>query len=264
VPFALAEEMRVTSIAFPKGVEEPKEAGLSLAPSMRVGVPRIAEAPVSMECIFMQEIALGSFGLVLGGAVAASLLAGLICFAGEPMRGGGQLMQTTSLSRRDENTIEASVTIRRTVDDVFGFYRDFKNLPRFLGDVMAIEQIGPATSRWTIQGPFGIRTTWTIRVTEERTNELIRYETVTSPGLRTYWEMHFAVGPEAGDTEVREVMKMPLGRLGRVALALIGKFPTEEVTSNLHRLKELMETGRVSDTSYSVAGKFSHQNERNE
>ena len=66
VPFALAEEMRVTSIAFPKGVEEPKEAGLSLVPSLRVRVPRIAQAPVSMECTFMQEIALGSFGLVLG------------------------------------------------------------------------------------------------------------------------------------------------------------------------------------------------------
>ena len=66
VPFALAEQMRITSIAFPKGVEEPKEAGLSLVPSMRVGVPRIAEAPVSMECTFMQEIALGSFSLVLG------------------------------------------------------------------------------------------------------------------------------------------------------------------------------------------------------
>ena len=58
--------MRVTSIAFPKGVEEPKEAGLSLEPSLRVAVPRIAQAPVSMECVFMQEIALGSFGLVLG------------------------------------------------------------------------------------------------------------------------------------------------------------------------------------------------------
>ena len=66
VPFALAEQMRVTSIAFPRGVEEPKQAGLSLAPAMRVSVPRIAQAPVSMECVFMQEIALGSFGLVLG------------------------------------------------------------------------------------------------------------------------------------------------------------------------------------------------------
>jgi len=154
-----------------------------------------------------------------------------------------------------------SVTIRRPVAAVFGFYRDFANLPRFLGDVMAVEQIGRETYLWTIQGPLGIRVNWRIRVTEERANELIRYETVTSPGLRTYWEMHFAVGSEAGNTEVREVMKMPLGRLGRAALALIGKFPTEEVTSNLRRLKELMETGRVSDTGYSVAGKFSHQNE---
>jgi hypothetical protein len=30
----------------------------------------------------------------------------------------------------------------------------------------------------------------------------------------------------------------------------------EEVTSNLHRLKEIMETGKVTDTSYAVAGKF--------
>jgi uncharacterized membrane protein len=165
-------------------------------------------------------------------------------------------MQRTSLPPRDENTIEASVTIQRPVEEVFRFYRDFKNLPRFLGDVMDIEQIGPATSRWAILGPLGIRANWTMKVTQERTNELIRYETVTSPLLRTSWEIHFAPGSEAGETEVREVMKVPLGRLGRAALALSGKFPAEEVAANLHRLKQVMETGRVTDTSYSVAGKF--------
>ena len=66
----------------------------------------------------------------------------------------------------------------------------------------------------------------------------------------------FAPGSEAGMTVVRELMKAPLGRLGRVALALIGKFPAEEVTANLHRLKQVMETGKVTDTSYSVRGKF--------
>jgi len=165
-------------------------------------------------------------------------------------------MQSTSPLPRDENTIEASITVRRAVEDVFEFYRDFRDLPSFLGDVMVIEQLGPATSRWTIQGPLGIRAKWTIQVTEERTNELIRYETVTSPALRTYWEIHFAPGSATGETEVREVMKAPLGKLGRAALALIGKFPAEEVASNLHRLKEVMETGRVTDTSYSVPGKF--------
>jgi len=168
-------------------------------------------------------------------------------------------MQRATLLSRGEARIEASVTIQREAGEVFRFYRDFKNLPSFLGDVMAVEQIGPATSRWTIQGPLGIRAKWTIRVTEERTNEVIRYETVAPPGLGTYWEIHFAPGSQPGATEVREVMKAPLGRLGRAALALIGKFPAEEVSANLHRLKELMETGRVTDTSYSVAGKFAQR-----
>ncbi|EGP10136.1 nitrilotriacetate monooxygenase component B [Bradyrhizobiaceae bacterium SG-6C] len=66
VPFALAQEMRITSIAFPKGVEEPTEANLKLVPSEKVQVPRIAASPVSMECTFMQEVALGNFSLVLG------------------------------------------------------------------------------------------------------------------------------------------------------------------------------------------------------
>jgi flavin reductase (DIM6/NTAB) family NADH-FMN oxidoreductase RutF len=58
--------MRITSIAFPKGVEEPAEADLKLVPSEKVAVPRIAASPVSMECTFMQEVVLGGFSLVLG------------------------------------------------------------------------------------------------------------------------------------------------------------------------------------------------------
>jgi len=52
-------------------------------------------------------------------------------------------------------------------------------------------------------------------------------------------------------------MRPPLGKLGRGMLALIGEIPAEEVTANLHRLKQLLETGKVTDTSYSVRGKFS-------
>jgi len=155
-----------------------------------------------------------------------------------------------------DNTIEASVVIRRPREEVFAFYRDFRNLPRFLGDVMAVEPVDPTVSRWTVQGPFGVRVRWTTRMTEERAHELIRYETVDPPLLTTHWDIFFAPGPRPGETEVREVMTMPLGGLGRAALALIGKRPDREVASNLNRLKELMETGKVTDTSYSVAGKF--------
>ena len=158
--------------------------------------------------------------------------------------------------QRKETVIEGRITIQRPAEKVFEFYRNFKNLPRFLGDVMAIDETGARTSHWTIQGPLGIQAHWNIRITEVRANELIRYETVGSPALKTHWEIYFTPGATAGETEVHEVVKTPLGRLGRAALALIGKFPAEEVSANLHRLKEIMETGRVTDTSYAVEGKF--------
>jgi len=48
-----------------------------------------------------------------------------------------------------------------------------------------------------------------------------------------------------------------LGKLGRAALALVGKDPREEATANLRRLKPILETGKVTDTSHAIAGKFS-------
>jgi uncharacterized membrane protein len=148
------------------------------------------------------------------------------------------------------------VTIQRPVADVFSFYRDLRNLPRFLGDVTAVEQLGPAAYRWTIVGPFGIRLRSAIRLTEERASELIRYETTAAPGMRSVWTLHFAPGPDAGCTEVHEVLKTPFGRLGHAALVLMGKPPAAEVAANLRRLKQVMETGRVTDTDHAVAGKF--------
>jgi uncharacterized membrane protein len=190
--------------------------------------------------------------------VAALLVAAIVVIgiASLRRRVRRESMAGSTFGRHDENLIEGRITIQRPVEKVFEFYRNFKNLPSFLGDVMAIDETGPATSRWTIQGPLGIQAHWTIKVTKERTNELIGYETVTSPALKTYWEIYFTPGSTAGETEVHEVMKAPLGRFGRTALALIRKYPAEEVSANLHRLKEVMETGQVTDKSYAVKGKF--------
>jgi hypothetical protein len=49
------------------------------------------------------------------------------------------------------------------------------------------------------------------------------------------------------------------GRVGRAALASVGRFPAAGVSSNLNRLKEVMEAGRVTDTSDALKNKFEHQ-----
>ena len=161
-----------------------------------------------------------------------------------------------TLAQLADASVEASVVIDRPVADVFGFYRDFTNMPRFLGDVMAVEPTAPATFRWTIQGPAGIQVKSTIRVTDERPDALIRYETTVLPGLAGQWTVSFSPGPGANQTGVREVLKVPFGKVGLIALSFVGKPPGAEVAANLRRLKQLIETGVVTDTDHAVAGKF--------
>ena len=69
--FELAEPMNITAIDFPKGVDELKEAGLTTAASLHVKPPRIAEAPVAMECERLVIVDVGIDRAVVLGKVVA-------------------------------------------------------------------------------------------------------------------------------------------------------------------------------------------------
>lgn len=55
-----------------------------------------------------------------------------------------QLMRRISLPPRDDGAIEGRVTIQRSIDDVFRFYRDFRNLLASWGTSRLL-------SRWVVQ-----------------------------------------------------------------------------------------------------------------
>jgi flavin reductase (DIM6/NTAB) family NADH-FMN oxidoreductase RutF len=62
VPDALAQTMNVTSKELPRGADEFVVAGLAKAASERVAPPRVAEAPVAMECRLHQLVEVGAPG----------------------------------------------------------------------------------------------------------------------------------------------------------------------------------------------------------
>ena len=68
---ARAAQMNVTSADFPPEVDEFTEAQLVVAPSVKVRAPRVAEAPVSMECRVTQILPVGRLPhhLVMGEIV---------------------------------------------------------------------------------------------------------------------------------------------------------------------------------------------------
>ena len=68
---ALAEQMNITAIDFPKEVNELSEAGLNIAPSSKLKPPRIAESPVAFECERLVVVEVGVDRAVVLGKVVA-------------------------------------------------------------------------------------------------------------------------------------------------------------------------------------------------
>ena len=54
------------SVAFPPETSELEQVGFTAAPSRRVGPPRVAESPVSLECRLFQHIPIGFRHLLIG------------------------------------------------------------------------------------------------------------------------------------------------------------------------------------------------------
>ncbi|MBI2227400.1 MAG: flavin reductase family protein, partial [Betaproteobacteria bacterium] len=67
----IKDKMNICAIDYPRGVNEIEKAGFTALPSRKVRPPRIAEAPVALECKLTQMIELGRkpYHLVIGEVV---------------------------------------------------------------------------------------------------------------------------------------------------------------------------------------------------
>jgi flavin reductase (DIM6/NTAB) family NADH-FMN oxidoreductase RutF len=68
-PESLFEQVNATGTDFPPDQSEAEHAGVTLEPSDRVGVPRVAQSPVSLECTLHSTLRLGDSTVVLGRVV---------------------------------------------------------------------------------------------------------------------------------------------------------------------------------------------------
>lgn len=59
VNYPMVQQMSLASTEYAKGVNEFEKAGFTMQPSQLVAPPRVAEAPVQMECVVQQVITLG-------------------------------------------------------------------------------------------------------------------------------------------------------------------------------------------------------------
>jgi flavin reductase (DIM6/NTAB) family NADH-FMN oxidoreductase RutF len=72
-PEPLFGQINATSTDFPPGVSEPEVCGVRMEAGERVGVPRVAESPVAVECTLHATMRLGDSTVVFGRVLRISV-----------------------------------------------------------------------------------------------------------------------------------------------------------------------------------------------
>jgi len=144
--------------------------------------------------------------------------------------------------------LKKTLLIDRPPSDLYRFWRDFENLPRIASILESVEVLDGRRSRWTAMAPGEIPIRWDAEVTRDDENEMIGWRSLPGSILETAGYVRFEPAPGGRGTLVRVALEynLPAGKIGAAIASLFGRRPGAHVEELLHRFKQLMETGEVS------------------
>jgi uncharacterized membrane protein len=169
----------------------------------------------------------------------------------------GRGSPVASVPRGQGIKVEESVTINRPVLEVYRFWRNFENLPRFMDHLESVTVIDENRSHWVAKGPAGTRIEWDAVIHNEIDDELIAWRSLPGSEVNNAGSVHFTPTRQGSGTEVRVVLSYdpPAGKLGAVAAKLLGEEPSRQVADDLRRLKQVLDAGEVTPGTRFPAGR---------
>lgn len=149
--------------------------------------------------------------------------------------------------------VTRSVTIGRPRREVYEYWRRFSNLGYFMQHIERIDVLDDKRSRWVVKAPMGQTVEWVSQVTEDIPGERIAWETEADADIRSTGWVEFTDAPGERGTQVRAMVayEPPGGRLGHLAAKLWREDPTTQMSDDLRRLKQVLETGEVTTSAIS-------------
>ena len=204
------------------------------------------------------------------GGIARSLLGGSLLYRGstghcplysslglstaQPQRLAGPL--GLSLPKAAEVHLESAITIARPADELYRYWRQQENLPKFM---LYIESVTPSDdmhSHWVAKTPLDMRLEWDSEITADRPGELIAWRSLEGADLDQRGEVRFQPAPGQRGTEVRLKMDMiPGGGLLGAAARFLKGLPEQMLHEDLRRFKQLMETGEIPTINDQPSGR---------
>jgi uncharacterized membrane protein len=209
--------------------------------------------------------ALAAYGLnkrSMPGTMAALAGAGLIyrgatahCPVYERAGVGAADDTRTALAGSKGIIVEEAVTILAPIDELYGFWRNFENLPRFMTHLLSVRVLDPIASHWVARAPAGRQVTWDAEIINEVPFKVIGWRSVEGAQIVNAGSVNFSdLGERGTQVTVKLQYAPPGGKLGASLAWMFGEEPSIQIRDDLRRLKQIIEAGEVLTTTGQPVG----------
>lgn len=145
--------------------------------------------------------------------------------------------------------VDKAITIERPVSEVYAFWRQLENLPRFMRHLESVTEKDNLHSHWVVKTLGGKQLEWDSEIIEQRENEMISWRSAPGADVDNAGSVWFTPVPGGNGAVVRIEMKYvpPGGKAGAIVSKMFGQDADSEIADDLNRLKKLLETGQLPE-----------------
>ena len=153
-------------------------------------------------------------------------------------------------TKPDGALLEEAVTIARPASELYQFWRDQTQLAQVMENVVSITPEGAGRFRWTVKAPGDKEVSWVAAITNDIPDRELTWQSEDGGDIDNSGRVRFE---DAGDrgTVVRATIAYdpPGGTLGQIVAKLFQREPRIQARRDLHRFKQLMETGEITTSA---------------
>ena len=137
----------------------------------------------------------------------------------------------------------ASCIVNRSPEEVYRFWRDYQNLPRFMRHLESVHDLGNARSHWVAKGPAGTTVEWDATIIADVPGEVITWRSLDDADVDNAGAVRFEAAPGNRGTIVKVNIQYnpPAGVIGAAVAKLFGEEPEQQLDDDLRRFKQVLE-----------------------
>ena len=150
-------------------------------------------------------------------------------------------------SERNAVDFHKTININAPVEEVYRFWENIENFPRFMEHVKEVRMGGDGHSHWKVAGPAGAPVEFDAITTKKEKNRVIAWKSQPNEVVKSAGIVQFEPNPQGGTrVTVRMSYTPPAGAVGHAVASLFGVDPKKAMDDDLVRMKSLIEEGKTT------------------